>query len=359
VSKASEPWVCKLLDARKEEYLRQKRERQRSKGSKAQAIKELAIRVKGRKNTLPVGATFLPPTLTPLSRPTRLETPLPNAIGRTSASIRAGRPTPDSPTSVCSPLATFALPLRLSSSATGRAEKDAGGESSPSSTAGGGDAGGAAATGTGPWLPFSPRPAVKNEDVIKLQQDAAKFGQAENGMWARNWFDEETGLAPRISETIPKLLVIDGKKRYYQVLDGRTCKDKKELFNHKDKATKQKKPGKLFTTMDYSTFFKNSQVYELRREMPGRFDEIMAGKVKTADAWKEAREIVGKKKRVVDAMKGVGQKRKRVVVPKELVEFFVELCGAFGESVEKKDMATAAGRDALLNRVKASRATDA
>jgi len=111
--------------------------------------------------------------------------------------------------------------------------------------------------------------------------------------------------------------------------------------------------------MDHSTFFKNAQVYELRREMPGRFDEIMAGKVKMADAWNEAREIVGKKKRVVDAMKGVGQKRKRVVVPEELVEFFVELCGAFGESVEKKDVATAAGRDALLKRVKASRAADA
>jgi hypothetical protein len=45
VSKASEPWVCKLLDFRKEEYLRQKKERQRSKAGKAQAIKELAIRV--------------------------------------------------------------------------------------------------------------------------------------------------------------------------------------------------------------------------------------------------------------------------------------------------------------------------
>ena len=57
-------------------------------------------------------------------------------------------------------------------------------------------------------------------------------------------------------------------------------------------------------------------------------------------------------------MNGVGQKRKRVVVPEEL-KFFVELCGAFWESVEKKDVATAAGRDALLKRVKASRATDA
>ncbi len=38
----------------------------------------------------------------------------------------------------------------------------------------------------------------------------------------------------------------------------------------------------------------------------------------------------------------------------ELVKFFVELCGAVGESVEKKDVATAAGRDALLKRVKAS-----
>jgi translation initiation factor IF-3 len=62
VSKASEPWVCKLLETRKEEHLRQKREWQRSKGSKAQAIKELAIQVKGRKDTLPVGATFLSPT---------------------------------------------------------------------------------------------------------------------------------------------------------------------------------------------------------------------------------------------------------------------------------------------------------
>lgn len=287
------------------------------------------------------------------------ETPSSRPIGRTSASMRAGRPTPNSPTSVCSPLATFALPPRLSSSVAGRAEKDAGDESLPSSAAGGGDAGGAAATGTGPWLPFSPpRPAVKNDDVIKLQQDAAEYGRAENGLWARNWLDEETGLAPRISETIPKLLVIDGKKRYYQVLDGRTCTDKKELFNHKDKATKEKKPGLLFPTMDHSTFFKNAQVYELRREMPGRFDEIMAGKVKMADAWKEARKIVGKKERVVDAMNGVGQKRKRVAVPEELVEFFVELCGAFGESVEK-DVATAAGRDSFLKRVKASRAADA
>ncbi len=48
VSRASEPWVCKLLDARKEEYLRQKKEKQRSKAGKAQAIKELAIRVTGK-----------------------------------------------------------------------------------------------------------------------------------------------------------------------------------------------------------------------------------------------------------------------------------------------------------------------
>ena len=34
--------------------------------------------------------------------------------------------------------------------------------------------------------------------------------------------------------------------------------------------------------------------HELKQEMPGRFDEIMAGKVKMADAWKEARKIVGK-----------------------------------------------------------------
>ena len=38
--------MCKLLDARKEEYLRQKKEKQRSKAGKAQAIKELAIRVR-------------------------------------------------------------------------------------------------------------------------------------------------------------------------------------------------------------------------------------------------------------------------------------------------------------------------
>jgi hypothetical protein len=253
-------------------------------------------------------------------------------------------------------------PPRLSSPATGRAlnEKDVGSKSSPSSAAGRGDASGAAATGSGPWLPFSPpRPAIKNDDVIKLQQDAAEYGQAENGMWARNWFDEETGLAPRISETIPKLLVIDGKKRYYLLPGGQICTNKKHLFNHKDKTTREKKPGLLFTTMEHSTFFNNAKVYKLRREMPGRFDEIMAGKVKMADAWKEARKIVDKKKRVVDAMNGVGQKRKRVDVPEELVEFFVELCGAFGESVEKKDVATAAGRDALLKRVKASRAADA
>jgi translation initiation factor IF-3 len=47
VSTASEPWVCKLLDARKEEYLRQKKERARVKASKAQVLKEIAIRVRG------------------------------------------------------------------------------------------------------------------------------------------------------------------------------------------------------------------------------------------------------------------------------------------------------------------------
>lgn len=86
--------------------------------------------------------------------------------------------------------------------------------------------------------------------------------------------------------------------------------------------------------------------------MPGRFEEIMAGKAKIVDAWKEAHEIVGKKKRVVDAINGVVQKRKRFVVPNELVDFFLELCGAFGDSVEKKDVVTAAGRDALLKRRK-------
>ena len=294
-----------------------------------------------------------------------LETPSPRPIGRTS--MRAGRHTGNSPTSVCSPLATFPVtysssaypfsPPRLPSSAAGQAmdEDDAGDESSLSSAAGG-----AAATGTGPWLPFSPpRAAAKDDDVIKLQQDAAKYGQAENSMWARNWLDEKTGLAPRILETIPKLLVIDGKERYYLLPDGQICYNKKKLFNHKDEATKEKKPGLLFTTMDHSTFFNNAKVYELRREMPEYFEEIVAGKVKMADAWKEARQIVGKKERVVDAMNGAGQKRKRIVVPEELVEFFVGLCGAFGESVEKKDVATAAGRDALLKRVKASRAADA
>lgn len=260
---------------------------------------------------------------------------------------------------MCSPLATFPAtyssafsPPRPPSSVTGRVkdEEEAGGAT-----------GGAAATATGPWLPFSTLRSVAavEDDVIKLQQDAAKYGQAENRMWARNWLDEETGLAPRMSETIPKLLVIDGKKRYSQVLDGRTCTDKKHLFNHIDKTTGKKKPGLLFTTMDHSTFFNNVKVYELRREMPGRFEEIMAGKMKMADAWKKAREIVGKKKRVVDAMNGVGQKRFRIIVPDELADFFVELCGAFGESVDKKDVATASGRDALLKRVKASRPADA
>jgi len=43
VTTASEPWVCKLMNARREEYQRQKKERRMKKSSNT--LKEISIRV--------------------------------------------------------------------------------------------------------------------------------------------------------------------------------------------------------------------------------------------------------------------------------------------------------------------------
>jgi translation initiation factor IF-3 len=44
VATASEPWVCKLMNARREEYLRQKKEKRIKKSSNT--LKEISIRVR-------------------------------------------------------------------------------------------------------------------------------------------------------------------------------------------------------------------------------------------------------------------------------------------------------------------------
>jgi hypothetical protein len=44
VTKASEPWVCKLMNARREEYQRQKKEKRMKKSSSI--LKEISIRVR-------------------------------------------------------------------------------------------------------------------------------------------------------------------------------------------------------------------------------------------------------------------------------------------------------------------------
>ena len=45
VSKTVEPWVCKLINSKREAYLREKKEK-RVKRTSAQSVKELAIRVR-------------------------------------------------------------------------------------------------------------------------------------------------------------------------------------------------------------------------------------------------------------------------------------------------------------------------
>ena len=44
MTKASEPWVCKLMNARREEYQRQKKEKRMKKSSNI--LKEISIRVR-------------------------------------------------------------------------------------------------------------------------------------------------------------------------------------------------------------------------------------------------------------------------------------------------------------------------
>ena len=134
---------------------------------------------------------------------------------------------------------------------------------------------------------------------------------------------------------------------------SRTCTTVRELLNCHDKETGETKPGLLFTTMEYSTFNKNAKVYKLKESMPEYFERIMAGEVGMKKAWAEAAKIVAKQKGVERAMKGihVGEKRKRVVVPDEILDFMVETYGLLGQAVNKASLKTTGGRDAFKKRL--------